>query len=157
MFKNPFVKKILSALGVAGFGFVLLNLTFLFDFLFQSLVRLIFRLFTPVDLMMTISWFAPLMHGLFLVVIGLLSWFVFRSKLNVFLKAVYLPVPVAVGLVTLGMFLFSSSLPAFLLGALLVIGVLYYFYRTRQPWLYYFAVILTSLTLAIFTLSGGEI
>jgi len=62
-----------------------------------------------------------------------------------------------VALVTLGMFLFSSPLPAFSLGALLVIGVLYYFYRTKQPWLYYYAVILISLTLAIFTLSGGEI
>jgi len=157
MFKNPLVKKILSALAVAGFGFVLLNLTFIFDALFQGLLRLIFRLFTPVDLMMTFNWFPSLMHGLFLVIIGLLSWFVFRSKLSIFFKAVYMTVPMAVALVTLGMFLFSSPLPAFSLGALLVIGVLYYFYRTKQPWLYYYAVILISLTLAIFTLSGGEI
>ena len=157
MFKNPLVKKILSALGVAVFGYVLLILTFIFDALFQGLLWLFFGLFTPVDLMMTISWFAPLMHGLFLIVIGVLSWFVFRSKLSVFLKAVYMPVPVAVGLATLGIFLYPWPVAVYSLGALACLGVLYYFYRTKQPWLYYFAVILTSLTLVIYTLSGGEI
>lgn len=36
--KNPIFKNVLSAVAVAGFGFILLNLTFIFDFLFQSLV-----------------------------------------------------------------------------------------------------------------------
>jgi hypothetical protein len=157
MFKNPFVKKILSALGVTVLGYVLLNLTFIFDALFQGLLRLIFRLFTPVDLMMTFNWFVPLMHGSFLIVIGLLTFAIFRSKLSVFLKAVYMPVPVAMGLATLGIFLYPWPVAVYSLGALACLGVLYYFYRTKQPWLYYFAVILTSLTLVIYTLSGGEI
>jgi len=157
MFKNPLAKKILSALGVAVFGYVLLIFTFIFDALFQSLLRLIFRLFTPVDLMMTISWFAPLMHGLFLIVIGLISWVVFRSKLSVFLKAVYLPVPVAVGLATLGMFLNPWPAAVYSLGVLACLGVLYYFYRTKQPWLYYYSVILVGLAMLFVGLLGVEI
>jgi hypothetical protein len=157
MFKNPFVKKILSALGVAGLGFVLLNVTFLFDFLFQSLIRGFIRLFIPVNPEMDFNWFPPLMHGSFLIVIGLLTFAIFRSKLSVFLKAVYMPVPVAMGLATLGIFLYPWPVAVYSLGALACLGVLYYFFRTKQPWLYYYAVILFSLTLAIFTLSGGEI
>jgi len=37
MLKNPILKNILSAVAVAGFGFILLGLTFIFDALFQSL------------------------------------------------------------------------------------------------------------------------
>jgi hypothetical protein len=157
MIKNPIAKKILLALAVAGLGFVLLNLTFIFDWFFQSAIMALMRIFTPVDLLMVSRGFPPLLHGLFLIVIGLISWAVFRSKLSVFLKAVYMLVPVAVGLATLGMFLYRWPIVVYSLGALFVIGVLYYFYRTKQPWLYYYAVILISLVLAIFTLSGGEI
>lgn len=157
LFKNPIVKKILSALGVTVLGYMLLNLTFLFDFLFQSLIRGFVRLLIPINPEMNPFWFPPLMHGSFLIVIGLATFAVFRSKLSVFLKAVYLPVPVAVGLATLGIFLYPWPVAVYLLGALACLGVLYYFYRTRQPWLYYYAVILTSLTLAIFTFLGGEI
>lgn len=157
MFKNPIAKKILSAVAVAGFGFVLLNFTFLFDFFFQSLVQGFIKFFTPIDFAMTYSWFPPIMHIMFVIVIGLISWAVFRSKLSVFLKAVYMTVPVAVGLATLGMFLYPWPVAIYLLGALLVIGVLYYFYRSKQPWLYYYTLILVSFALAIFSLSGGEI
>lgn len=157
IFKNPIVKKILSAVAVAGFGFVLLNVTFLFDFLFQSSIRGFVKLFIPVNPEMDYQWFPPLMHCLFLIVISLVSFAVFRSKLSVFKKAVYMSVPVAVGLATLGMFLYPWPSAVYSLGAFLSIGVLYYFYHTKQPWLYYYVLILVSLALAIFTLSGGEI
>jgi hypothetical protein len=49
MFKNPIVKNILSALAVAGFGFILLNFTFIFDFLLHSLVAGFIKLFIPVN------------------------------------------------------------------------------------------------------------
>jgi len=155
--KSPVIKNILSALAVAFFGFILLNLAFLFDYLFQSAIRLLIRIFTPADLYMKFTWFPPAMHFLFVIVIGLISWLVFRSKLRVLFKAIYMTVPLAVVFVTLGMFLYPWPLIALFLGGLFAIGILYYFYLTKQPWLYYYTVILVGLTLAIFSLLGGEI
>ncbi len=157
VFKNPTVKNILSALTVSGFGFILLNLAFLFDFLLHSLVNGFIKLFLPVNPEMTFYWFLPMMHILFVVVIGLISWFVFRSKLSVLYKAIYMTVPSAVVLVTLGMFLYRWPVVAYSLGGLFGISVLYYFYRTKQPWLYYYSVILVGFVLAIFGLLGVEI
>jgi hypothetical protein len=154
---KPWLKNVLSALAVAIFGFILLNLTFLFDVLFQSLIDLFVSLFTQVNISMDWSWFSPFKHVLFVIVIGLISWFVFKSRLKVIYKAIYMVVPIAVVLATLGMFLYRWPMILYPLGALLCLGTLYYFYRTKQPWLYYYAVILISITLTIFTLFGGEI
>jgi len=157
LLKNRIIKNILSALAVAFFGFILLNLTFMFDWLFQSVIRALFRLFTPVDVVIAYSWFPPMMHFLFVILIGVISWLVFRSKLRVLYKAIYMMVPLAVVFVTLGMFLYQWPIAAYSAGILFGIGVLYYFYRTKQPWLYYYTVILVGLTLAVFSLLGGEI
>lgn len=142
MFKNPSVKTILSAVAVAGFGFMLLNLTFMFDFLLHSLISGFIKIFIPVNTEMTCYWFPQMMHALFVIVIGLISWLVFRSKLGVLYKAIYMTVPSAVVLVTLEIFLYRWPVIAYSLGSLLGIGVLYYFYCTKKPWLYYYSVIL---------------
>jgi hypothetical protein len=157
LLKNQVLKNILSALAVAFFGFILLNIAFLFDYLFQSVIMLLIRIFTPADLYMEFTWFPPMMHVLFVVLIGLISWLVFRSKLRVLFKATYMTVPLAVVFVTIGMFLYPWPLVALLLGGLVAMGILYYFYLTKQPWLYHYTVILVALTLAIFSLLGGEI
>ena len=157
LLKNPLVKNILSAVAVAVFGFILLNLTFIFDAIYQTPIRLLVRLFIPLEPDSDLYWFPPLMHGSFVVVIGLISWFVFRSKLRILYKAIYMTVPVAVVLVTTGIFLYQWPIVSYSVGSLLCVGTLYYFYRTKQPWLYYYTVILVGLTLAIFTLLGGEI
>jgi len=159
MFKNPIVKNILLALAVTGFGFILLNLTFLFDFLFQSLIVGFIELFTPVSVNpeMDYYWFPPMMHALFLVVIGLISWFIFRSKLGVLYKAIYMTVPTAVALATIGIFLYRWPIVVYSLGILFGISVLYYFYRTKQPWLYYYTLILVGLVMLLVGLLGVEI
>ncbi len=157
MFRNPHVKNILSAVAVAGFGFVLLGLTFLFDFLFQSLVDGVIRLFTPGDFNMACYWFPPTKHAMFVVIIGLISWPIFRSKLGVLYKAIYMTVPLAVFFATIGIFLYHWPVVPYLVGGLFTIGVLFYFYRTKQPWLYYYTLILVALSLMIFALLGGEI
>jgi len=155
--KNPVVKNILSAAGVAIFGSILLNLTFMLDYGFQSLVIRLIKLFTPVNFEMATSWFPPTMHISFVVIIILISWAVFRSKLKMFYKATFLTVPIATTLVTFGIFLYQWPIVAYALSSLFVLGVLYYFYRTQKPWLYYYAVILVGLTLLIMNLLGLEI
>jgi hypothetical protein len=151
--KNQIVKNILSALAVAGFGFILLNITFLFFALLTRLVSLLF----PANFAATSQWFMPVMLIIFVVIIGLISWFVFKSKLGVLYKAIYMTVPLAVIFVPIGMFLGSLPVVPYLVGGLFAIGVLYFFYRTKQPWLYYYTLILVSLVMLIVGLLGIEI
>lgn len=153
------VKNILSALAVAVFGFILLNIAFLFDYLLHSLVMKITTPFLPVSPYpeMTNNWLPPLMHILFMAFNGLISWLIFRTKLGVLYKAIYLTVPLAVVFVTIGIFLYQWPVAAYSLCGFFAMGALYYFYRTKQPWLYSYTVILVGLVLAIFSLSGGEI
>ena len=155
--KNHLLKNILSALAIAFLGFILLSLAFLIDFLFQIMIDSLIALFTPVDFNMDWHWFPPLKHVIFLIIICLISWFVFRSKLKDIYKAIYMTVPVAVVLVTVGMFLYQWPWTVYLTGSIFCLGVLYYLYRTKQPWLYYYAMILVGLAMAVFTLLGGEI
>ncbi len=155
MLKNPYIKNILLALAVAGFGFVLLGLTFLFNFLVFRFIGL----FVSDEFMSTHQWqwFPMVRHALFLVIIGLISWPIFRSKLDVLFKAIFMTVPVAVFLITIGIFLYEWPIVPYLVGGFFTLLVLFCFYRTKQPWLYYYSVILIALTLMIFTLLGGEI
>jgi hypothetical protein len=157
LLKNLFIKNILAAIAVAGFGFILLNLAFLFDFLFQSLVDKIVRLFTSVDFNMAWHWFPPLKHLMFVVIIFLISWLVFRSKLGVLYKAIFMTVPLAVIYVTIGMFFYQWPIIVYSLGGIFSIGVLYYFYRTKKPWLYYYTLVLVGLVILIASLLGVEI
>jgi hypothetical protein len=153
MFKKPIVKKILMALAVAVFGFVLLNLTFLFNYL----MFLVIDLFVPPDFIPANLWFPLVRHGLFLVIICLISWFVFRSNLGVLYKAIFLTVPVAVFIVSIGIFLYKWPPIPYIIGGLSTLAILFYFYRTKQHWLYYYSVLFIALALMIFTLLGGEI
>jgi hypothetical protein len=152
LLKHPRVKNILSALMVAAIGFVLLNLTFLLYFL----VFRFFDIFAHGNPESMHQWI-PIARGtVFLAIIALISWIIFRSKLPVIIKATFMTVPTAVTLVTLGIILYPSPILPYLVGGLLTIGVLFYFYRTNKPWLYYYSVILVALTLMIFNLTGGE-
>ena len=92
-----------------------------------------------------------------MIIIALISWVIFRTKLPVLIKAIFMTVPTAVALVTIGILLYSFPIVPYIVGATLTLGVLYYFYRTNKPWLYYYSVILVAITLMIFTLMGGEI
>jgi len=154
---NQIIKNILSALAVVVFGFFLLNVAFIFDALFQSLIDTIVRFFTTADVNMEWSWYPLVKHAMFFVLIGLISWYVLRSKLGVLYKAIYMTVPLAVVFVTIGILTYPRLMAAYSLGALFTIGVLYYFYSTRKPWLYYFTLILMSLTMLMVGLLGVEI
>jgi hypothetical protein len=155
--KNLIVKNILSAIAVAGFGFILLNLAFIFDFLFQNFVDKIARLFTSADLNMAWHWFPMLKHLMFVVIIFLISWLVFRLKLGVLYKAIFMTMPLAVIYVTIGIFFYQWPIIVYSLGGLFSIGVLYYFYCTKKPWLYYYTLILVGLSILIASLLGVEI
>ncbi|MFA6410045.1 MAG: hypothetical protein WCW26_00505 [Candidatus Buchananbacteria bacterium] len=151
------VKNVLSAAAVPIFGFILLNFTFIFNAIFQGIIRGLFRLFAPLEPNMDIYWFPPSTRILFAAIILLISWFIFRSKLKVIYKAIYLVVPITVILVTAGIFLYHWPIISYSFGGLFCAGILYYLYRTKQSWLYYYTVLLVGLVLLIFNLLGGEI
>lgn len=155
--KNPYVKNVLSALAVTVFGFILLNLAFLFDFIYQSLVDYIVKLFTSADINMDWVWYPPFKHVIFIMIIGLITWAIFRTKWPTLIKAIYLTVPLAVVLATCGMFLYRWPPLALVVGGLFSVGVLVYFYRTKQSWLYFYTLILISLVMLMVTILGVEI
>ena len=72
-------------------------------------------------------------------------------------KAIYMTVPFAVVFLTIGIFLFRWPVLAYSVSGLFFFGVLYYFYRTRQPWLYYYTLILVAFVMLIAGLLGIEI
>ena len=123
MFRNRYFKNILSALAVAVFGFVLLNLVFIFNFLVFKFIGL----FVSDEFISTHQWqwFPMMQHALFLVIIGLISWPIFRSKLGTLYKATYMTVPLAVIFVTIGIFFYQWPVVPYLVGGLFTIGVLF--------------------------------
>jgi len=152
MFRN-----VLSALAVAVFGLVLLNLTFLVDYLFHTLALWALGFFVPTSLMGECRWIPLLMHISFAAAIILFSFVVFKSKLGTLLKAIYMTVPLAVIFVTLGIMFYQWPVVPFMLSISFGLLVLYYLYRAKQPWIYYYTLFLVGLSLAAFTLLGGEI
>ncbi len=153
MFKNQYTKIILQAIAIAGFGFVLLNLAFIFDFL---IVRII-EFFIDEKFLTSYQWFPFAQHGLFVIIIGVISWFIFRSKLETIYKAIYMTVPVTVILVTVGILLYRWPIAVYLVGGLISLGALYYFYRNKQSWLYYYSLILVAFALLMMGIFGVEI
>jgi hypothetical protein len=140
LIKNPILKGILSAVAIVVIGFILLNLTFLFDFIYQTIIRAIIRLFISYDEMdMNFRFIPPLMHLSFAVLICIISYFIFKSKLKTIYKAIYSTVPLAVIYATIGIFLYQWQIAVYLLGFLFSAGVLYYLYKTKQPWMFYFS------------------
>ncbi|MCX6808824.1 MAG: hypothetical protein NTW50_04125 [Candidatus Berkelbacteria bacterium] len=157
MMKSIWIRYVLSALAVAVFGFILLNLLFLLDFGFQSLIDALAQLFTSAAPNTEISWFPPLKHFLFLLVIGLVSWPILRSKISQVYKAIFLVVPTALLLVTIGISFYRWPVVVYSLCTIATVGILYYFYTTKKSWLYYYSVILVALALLIAGLTGTEI
>ena len=157
MTKKSWVRNVLLVLGVAGAGFVVLNLLFVLDAAFQSLLDLIFRVFTPVDINMAWSWYPAVKAILFVIIIAFVSWPIFRSKLATVWKAIYLFAPTALGLFIIAVPLYRWPPVAISLGTIATLITLYCFYKTKQPWLYYYSVIIVALALLIITLTGTQI
>jgi hypothetical protein len=72
------VKNFLSALLIAGAGFVLVNFTFLFFYAVSLALKMII---IPGSTPMQRPLFMPLSFAISTVIFGLVSWFVFRFRL----------------------------------------------------------------------------
>ena len=90
-------------------------------------------------------------------ILAILSWFVFRSKVVTLFKAIYTTVPVATVLAFIGIYFERQPVLIYSLGALFSLGILSYLFITKKSWLYYFSVIFISITLLVIGLLGVDI
>lgn len=128
-------RNLLSLLFIVVGGFVLFNFAFMLAALVIKASMSIMGL--PQDS-------APpfLSKVIYVILIAIISLFIFKSKLNTLVKATYLTLPLMVVQVSFGIVLYQQSkfllavIAALILGALLL-----YFYKKKLSWQYYFATL----------------
>ena len=129
---SPLLKKILEALGIAVIGFILFNVAFM---MFASILGIIMMIAK------TSIQNNGLGFAIFFLILVILTTLVFRSKLNIILKAGYLCMPVMSVLVMLGILFNKNQLMVFGFAGLFI-GVLFSYLRImKQPWQYLFSVL----------------
>jgi hypothetical protein len=153
MNKYPVLKNILSAFAILVSIPVLLTLLFLFYALISSIYGRIIPWTqgvgpNPYFILRPITLF---------VILAVLSWLIFRSKLATLYKAIFTTLPVATVLVFIAIYFNEYPVFVYSLGAFISLGVLAYLFLTKKPWLYYFSVIIVSLVMLVIGLSGVDI
>jgi hypothetical protein len=131
MKEKKWVKPVLSMVCIILGGFVLFNVAFI-------LAALMMGTLARFDGTQGI----PPAYGriIFVILIFVISWFIFQSKLNDLIKATYLTMPLMIVLVMIGIFSYQlSQWVVYILGGVVVAAVLYFIYLKKLSWLYYFA------------------
>ena len=126
-------KNILSVLAIVVGGFILFNLAFLLAaFVINATMSLLGMARNEVP---------PIVGRiLYLLIIFLISWFVFRSRLNQIIKATFLTMPLMVILMMVGISLYQQSKWIVIgVGAVIICVMLSYLYNKKLSWLYYFS------------------
>ncbi len=126
-------KNVLSLFIIVFGGFILFNAAFLLAAFVINASMSIMRM--PQNA-------APhfLSRALYLILIFMISFGIFNSKLNTIVKATFLTMPLMVVLVMIGLVLYQQSkFLITLIGALIVSALLLYLYKKKLPWQYYFA------------------
>lgn len=144
-------KNVLSLIVIVGVGFILFNVAFILAALVLNGTSRILGADPQA---------APPLVGaaIYLVLVLLLSWFVFRSKLNDLVKATFLTMPLMVILMMVGVRIYEQSKWVIAgIGAAIVGAVIFYLYNKKLPWQYYFATFYVALLALFVMLSGMEI
>lgn len=130
---KPYQKNTLSVLAVAAMGFILFNLAFI-------LAAIVIN--GSMSVLGMAENAAPPAIGrvLYLLLIFLISWLVFRSRLNEIIKAAFLAMLLMVIIVMLGLSLYQYSMWITIgIGAVIISTVLFYVHKKKLSWLYYFS------------------
>ena len=145
-------KNVLSAILIAASGFILFNIAFMLAAGTIWTCNWIVSLFTGKMDMAVNSIYGALVFVLIMLVA---SWFIFKSKLKPIFKAIYLPMPLMVVLIFIGVLLFH--LPQWVpisIGAVIIASILFFLYKKKLSWLYYFATLYTG-AMALYVVIGG--
>lgn len=153
MAKNITLRNALSVLAILASIPILLTLLFLF----YALIFNFYDIIMPRNPDMGPNPYFVLRPITLFVILAVLFWLIFRSKLATLYKAIYLSVPVATVLAFIGIYFYGSPVLIYLLCALFVLGILAYIFFTKKSWLYYFSVIPVSIILLLVQILGVEI
>jgi len=148
-------KTVLSAIIIAAGGFILFNTAFLLAAgIINGLNWLIKLIAGSEDVAVNMQFGAIL----FVLLILIASWFIFKSKLPTLGKAVYLTMPLMVVLIYQAILL--SEMPSWIpvtTGAVIVGLIVLYLYKKKLSWMYYFAALFTGAVALAIALLGIEI
>ncbi len=133
------LKNVFSALAILVGGFVLFNIAFAGAALIINGTNRLLGMdeFT-----------APHPLGIFavLLILGSVSWTILKSNLNSLLKATYATLPMMVVLAAIGIRFYEQPIWVPLsIGGGFLICLLYYFFKKKLPWVYYFALAVVGL------------
>jgi len=146
---KPLVKNALMMLIIVGGGFALFMAAFS---LAAAVMGIVGRLTGTMGKPPYIAW------PIYLVIILVISWFVFRSKLPDLAKATYLTLPLMIAVVFEAILLYEQSQWLILgVGAVIVCAVLLFLYIKKLSWLYYFATLYVAVLGMIILFTGVEI
>ena len=144
-------KNILSIVIIIVGGFILFNLAFILTALVVRATMLVMGV--PENM-------APPSIGRYITVflIFIMSYIVFCSRVNDTIKATFLTMPLMVTLVMIGLSLYGQS--KFLIygaGALVIFVVVFFLYKKKLPWLYYFSTFYVAALGLYIMISGIDI
>jgi hypothetical protein len=148
-------KNVLSMLLIALMGFVLFFAAFMLAFFVSSVCDKIIMLFADKAVnprAIHFSW-----HYIYLILVLLLSWFVFRTGLNDLAKAAFSTLPLAVILAETGVQFYRLPVLVYVSGAVIIGAILFYLYKKKLSWMYYFAVLYVTAVMLFVMLSGMDI
>ncbi len=141
-------KNILSVLVIVVGGLILFNLAFLLTALVTNAVIS----FSGKEQFGAVHMIG---RGLSVLLILLISWLVLRSHLNDTIKATFLTMPLMVILVIIGISFYEQSKWVVAgIGALIICALIFYLYKKKLPWLYYFSTFYVA-ALALYVLLSG--
>lgn len=129
------LKNILSAVFIAAVGLLLFNLAF---------ILAAFVINIPINFMGTPENAAPHIVGrvVYIIIVGLISWLILKSKLTDLIKAAFFTVPLMVTLVMIGITVSNQPMwVTVLIGMIIVGAVLWYIYKRRLSWYYSFSTL----------------
>jgi hypothetical protein len=149
---NSWQKNILSMLVIIGVSFVLFNVAFVLAYFVNTMYNILIMPFiNKADSIRAIhfSW-----HYLYLILIFILSWFVLRRPLKDLVKATFFTLPLVIALTEVGIQFYSRPALVWIINAVIIGSALFYFYKRKYSWLYYFATIYVTV-IEIFVFCSG--
>jgi hypothetical protein len=136
---KPWQKNLASGLVILAGGFVLFNVAFMLAAAVRTVFMMLLGTFGalpkgPEDFFAAVSW-----HYVYILVVLLLAWLVFRTRWNDLVKATFLTMPLMVVIVEIGIQFYERPSWIFPVGAAVILFVLLWLYKTKRSWQYYFA------------------
>lgn len=142
---NAILKHLGQSFFIAIVGFLLVNISFMLDLLWHNSVTFAMFQLTGLDPNDTYAWYPVVLKISFLLMIVLIAYFLYLSRLGTLIKASFTAIPVATLLLTIGLSMSGSSTYAVLSCLVVLAGIVTWLIRHRIPWQYSFSALLAGL------------